>query len=246
MIESYSFWLLAIVAVLITGISKSGFAGGVGVIAVPLLALQIGPLRAAAIMLPVLIFMDFLSVRAWWGKQRNDLLRLLIPAAALGIGLGYLLYDYFNEQILMLSLGLMSILFALWGLLKGVEMKSAGNPWIGRISGVVAGLTSFIAHAGGPPINFYLLPLKLSKSDFLATAVYFFATINLIKLLPYALLGQLNADNLAIAALLAPVAWLGVKLGLIIQRKVSNQLFLNIILCMLLVVGAKLVWSGIA
>ncbi|MCJ8300219.1 MAG: sulfite exporter TauE/SafE family protein, partial [Pseudomonadales bacterium] len=187
MLDSYSFWLLAIVAVLITGISKSGFAGGVGVIAVPLLALQIGPMRAAAIMLPVLIFMDFLSVRAWWGKQRNDLLRLLIPAAALGIGLGYLLYDYFNEQILMLSLGLMSILFALWGLLKGVEMKSAGNPWIGRISGVVAGLTSFIAHAGGPPINFYLLPLKLSKSDFLATAVYFFATINLIKLLPYAL-----------------------------------------------------------
>jgi len=245
MLESYSFWLVAIIGVLITGISKSGFAGGVGVIAVPLLALQVGPLRAAAIMLPVLIFMDFLSVKAWWGKQRNDLLLVLLPAAVLGIGSGYLLYDYFNEQILMLSLGVMSIAFALWGLFKGIEMNTAGNPWIGRISGLVAGLTSFIAHAGGPPVNFYLLPLKLSKTDFLATAVYFFAAINFIKVIPYAVLGQLNTDNLLIAAMLAPVAWLGVKLGLIIQRKVSNQLFLNVVLCMLLLVGIKLVWSGL-
>jgi len=243
--ESYIFWLLAIPAVVITGISKSGFAGGIGVIAVPLMALEIGALRAAAIMLPVLIFMDMLSVKAWWGQQRNDLLRLLLPAAIAGIGLGYLLYDFFNEQILMLSLGVMSVVFALWGLLKGITLNTAAHPHIGRLCGFVGGLTSFIAHAGGPPLNFYLLPLKLRKEDYLATAVYFFTTINLIKLLPYAALGQLNTDNLLIALILAPAAWLGVKLGLVIQKKVDQKLFMNIILTMLLLIGIKLISSGI-
>lgn len=242
--ETTLFWLLAVPAVLITGISKSGFAGGIGVIAVPLMALQIGPMRAAAIMLPLLIFMDILSVKAWWGQQRNDLLRILLPPALVGIGAGYLLYDYFNEQILMLSLGIMSVVFALWGLLKGITLNTEGRPWIGKICALVAGLTSFIAHAGGPPLNFYLLPLKLSKTDFLATAVYFFTVINLVKLVPYAMLGQLNTDNLLVGAMLAPVAWIGVKLGLVIQKKIAQALFMNIILSMLLIIGLKLIASG--
>jgi len=243
--ETYVFWLLAIPAVLITGISKSGFAGGIGVIAVPLMALEIGALRAAAVMLPLLIFMDILSIKAWWGQQRNDILKLLLPAGAAGIGAGYLLYDFFNEEILMLSLGVMSVVFALWGLLKGISLNTAAHPNIGRFCALVGGLTSFIAHAGGPPVNFYLLPLKLTKEDYLATAVYFFTTINIIKLLPYATLGQLNLDNLLLGTLLAPFAWLGVKLGLVVQQKIDQKLFMNIILTMLLIIGIKLISSGI-
>ncbi len=244
MLDNYLFWLVAVLAVLITGISKSGFAGGIGVIAVPLLALHIDPLRAAAIMLPLLIFMDFLSIRYWWGKQRNEILLLLIPAATLGIGLGYLLYDVLNPQLIKLLLGVMSVVFALWGLLKGLSFAVADMPWVGRLAGFVAGLTSFVAHAGGPPVNFYLLPMKLSKEDFLATAVYFFAAINFIKLLPYAVLGQINTDNLLIALLLAPVAWIGVKLGLVIQKKISSELFVNLMFVLLLIIGLKLTYDG--
>ncbi len=245
MLDNYLFWMIAIPAVLITGISKSGFAGGIGIIAVPMLALLVDPLRAAAIMLPLLIFMDVLSLRYWRAKQRNDILRLLLPAAILGIGLGYLLYDVLNPQLIKLLLGVMSIVFALWGLLKGLNLAVTSMPWIGRVAGFVAGLTSFVAHAGGPPVNFYLLPMKLSKEDFLATAVYFFAAINFIKLLPYAMLGQINTDNLVIALALSPVAWLGVKLGLIIQRKISTELFVNLMFVLLLAIGIKLTFDGI-
>lgn len=244
-LDSYLFWLIAIPAVLITGISKSGFAGGIGIIAVPLLALQVDPLRAAAIMLPLLIYMDFLSIRYWWGKQRNDILLLLIPAALVGIGFGYLLYDVLNPQLIKLLLGLMSVVFALWGLFKGLNLAVANMPWVGRVAGFVAGLTSFVAHAGGPPVNFYLLPMKLRKEHFLATAVYFFAAINFIKLLPYAVLGQINTDNLLVAAMLAPIAWLGVKLGLVIQRKISAELFVNLMFLLLLLIGLKLTYDGI-
>lgn len=246
MIDSYLFWVVAIPAVLITGISKSGFAGGIGIIAVPMLALQLDPLRAAAVMLPLLIYMDFLSIRYWWSKQRNDLLALLIPAAIVGIGLGYLLYDVLNPQLIKLLLGGMSVVFALWGLLKGVNLAVASLPWVGRIAGFIAGLTSFVAHAGGPPVNFYLLPMKLSKEDFLATAVYFFAAINFIKLLPYAALGQINTDNLMVALLLAPVAWAGVRLGLVIQRKISSELFVNLMFALLFTIGVKLIYDGLS
>ena len=244
MIDSWSFWLILTLGVLITGISKSGFAGGVGVITVPLLALETGPLRAAAIMLPLLIVMDFLSVRAWLGKQVSGLLWILLPAAVAGIVTGYLLYDYLDDQVLRIIMGGMSVLFALWGLFNGVNLSSFTAPWVGRICGAISGFTSFIAHAGGPPLNFYLLPHKLPREQFLATAVIFLATINLIKLVPYIALGQINTDNLMIALLVAPVAWIGVRLGLKIQHHLNDKLFYRIILMLLMFVGIKLIVDG--
>lgn len=240
----WSFWALASVGVLITGISKSGFAGGIGVITVPLLALQVGPIRAAAIMLPLLIVMDVLSVRAWWGKQLNSHLKVLLPAAVVGIFLGYLLFDYLNDEILRVVLGVLSIMFALWGLLKGAKLGRFNSPTVGRICGAISGFTSFLAHAGGPPLNFYLIPQKLPREQFLGTAVVFLASINLVKLLPYTVLGQINTDNFMIGLILAPAAWLGVKLGLKIQHHLNDELFYKIILVMLVIIGAKLIFDG--
>ncbi|MFP3366514.1 hypothetical protein R0J93_23000, partial [Pseudoalteromonas sp. SIMBA_148] len=62
-------WSAIIFSTYLTGISKGGFAGGFGSLSVPLMALAIGPLEAAGILLPLLLVMDFLSSRAWWGKQ---------------------------------------------------------------------------------------------------------------------------------------------------------------------------------
>jgi hypothetical protein len=241
----WSFWLVAIVGVLITGISKSGFAGGVGVIAVPLLALQVGPLRAAAIMLPLLIVMDFFSVKAWWGKQRSALLRILMPTAVLGIFCGFLLFDYLNDEVLRIVLGSLSISFAGWGLLKGGKVGRLASPVVGHVCGFISGFTSFVAHAGGPPLNFYMMTQQLQREHFLATAAVFLATINLIKLVPYATLGQLNADNLLIGVALAPVAWIGVKLGLKIQHRINDRLFYRCILVMLAAVGLKLILGSL-
>lgn len=236
----WAFWVLAVIGVFITGVSKSGFAGGVGVITVPLLTLQIGPIRAAALMLPLLLLMDFFSVRAWWGKQLNTHLKLLLPASMLGIFIGYLLFDYLDDKILTFLLGVFSILFAMYGLLKGSEWKHTASPWVGRISGLIAGFTSFLSHAGGPPLNYYLIPLKLPRAHYLGTAVVFFAGINVAKLLPYALLGQINLENLLIAVILAPVAWVGIRAGLAIQHRLNDEVFYKSILVMLFIVGIKL------
>jgi uncharacterized protein len=237
----WMFWVLATIGVFITGISKSGFAGGIGVISVPLLAMQIGPIRAAALMLPLLLLMDFFSVKAWWGKQINEYLKQLLPASMLGIFIGYLLFDYLDDRILTFLLGIFSILFSLYGLMNGAKFKHQSTPLVGKISGLIAGFSSFLAHAGGPPLNYYLIPLKLPRAQYLGTAVVFFASINTAKLLPYALLGQINFENLLIGLILAPIAWLGIRAGLIIQHRLNDEVFYKSILVMLFIVGVKLI-----
>lgn len=236
-----SFWLLAIIGVLITGISKSGFAGGIGVIAVPLLSLSVSPMQAAAIMLPLLLIMDYFSMRIWWGKQDAVILKLLIPPALLGIVVGYLLFDHLNETSLKLQLGILSLVFAIWGLTKGIKLRIFKTNTAGRFFASIAGFTSFIAHAGGPPFNAYMIPLKLPKEAYLATSVIFFGIINLVKVLPYAMLNQLSFSNLQVAILLIPIAWIGVKLGVIIQKYLNDDLFYKIILWMLMGIGIKLI-----
>lgn len=242
------FWVMAVFAVVITGIGKSGFAGGVGIVAVPMLAVYVSPVQAAAIMLPLLIMMDLFSVRAWWGKQRNDLLKRLLPGAMLGIFIGYLLFGFLDDTAIKLGLGVMSIAFAFWSLLtpKGnVETRKTVPAIWAQIAGTVGGFTSFIAHAGGPPLNIYLLSLNISRSEFLATTVMAISAINLVKLIPYGLLGQFNLVNLKLALMLAPLTWIGVKLGLWIQSRISDQVFYRTMYGLLGVLGSKLIYDSI-
>lgn len=245
MLYELVFWIVAIPAVYLTGVSKSGFAGGIGVITVPLMSLVINPILAAAIMLPLLIFMDALSVRAWWGKHSKALYFLLFPAAVLGIATGYLLADYLNEALIKLILGIMALFFSVWGLFLSAKIKISLAPVWGRVAGFVSGFTSFLAHAGGPPMNFYLIPLKLEREVFLATAVVFLASVNLIKLMPYFSLGYITSVNLFTALLLAPFAWLGVKSGLKIQKLCDDALFYKIVMTILLLVSIKLIFDSL-
>jgi hypothetical protein len=188
--------------------------------------------------------MDFLSVRSWWGKHNPKQLWILLPSAILGIAIAYLLFDRLNEQYLRGILGIISLGFGLYGLLQGSRLQRRPSSLIGRVCGTIAGFTSFVAHAGGPPLNAYLLPLRLVKTEYLATAVIFFAVVNGVKLIPYSLLGQINLNNLVVSAALAPVAWLGVKLGLRIQDKIEEKHFKQIILSLMVLVGMRLLWSA--
>ena len=118
MVVDWVFVALMVVAVLLTGISKSGFAGGVGVVAVPLISLKASPTFAVAVMLPLLIVMDVFSLKAWWHQRVGRLLWLMFPPAVLGVVVGYFTYGWFDEGLLTLLLGIFSVLFGLWGLLK--------------------------------------------------------------------------------------------------------------------------------
>ena len=232
-------------AVLLTGISKSGFAGAIGGITVPLMSLVISPLLAAALLLPILIIADVLSLRQWWGQHNVKHLTLLLPAALLGIVVGYVSFGWLDEAGLRLLLGVITLLFALNMLLKLVTQSRLTSSLAGRVLGALSGFTSFVAHAGGPPLNMYLLPQQLTKSQYLATAVVFFAVVNLLKLPAYLVLGQLNIALFGYAVLSLPLVWLGVKLGIVLQHKFSEKAFYQLISVSMLLLGLRLIYQAV-
>lgn len=242
------FYALAVLAVILTGISKSGFAGGVGTLTVPLMAMMISPLVAAAIMLPILCLMDVMTIWAYRDRWDRRNLLLLLPGAGVGIVIGALTFDQVDEQAVRLILGVIAIGFALNYFLprRGPATARRGNPAVGVACGTVAGITSFVAHAGGPPVQFFLLPQRLDKSVFVGTSVVFFFVVNLVKVVPYAWLGQFAAENLTTSLLLAPAAPVGVWLGLKLHRLVSQSLFYRLSYAMMIVAGGKLLWDGLA
>ena len=231
------------------GVSKGGFGAGFGMISVPLLALVVSPLQAAAILLPILCLMDVFALWAYRGRWILPELRVLIPASLIGIGAGTLLFEYMSATIIRLILGLVAIVFTLnhWfhTTTGGNSERPAYPRVVGAIAGTTAGFTSFIAHAGGPPLDMYLLRRNLDRTGFVGTTVLFFAVANYVKLLPYTWLGQLDASNLSTSLVLAPLAPIGIGLGVWLHRRVSDRVFFQLVYTMLFVVGLKLVYDGI-
>lgn len=249
MIDSLSFYLLAAPVVLLVGISKGGFGGGLGTMAVPLLALMIDPRLAAAILLPILCVMDLFSVWSFRGTWDKSNLKTLLPGALLGTLAGALTFSITNADMIRILVGVLALYFVahyLWGLrmLQHARRTEAGMVR-GTFWGTIAGYTSYIAHAGGPPVSIYLLPQQLPKISLVGTTVLFFTIINYIKLIPYAWLGQLNTDTLLTSLMLMPLAPIGVKLGVYLLHKVSEKWFYWTCYGFLFVAGLKLVHEGI-
>ena len=203
------FWFLSIIGVILTGISKSGFAGGAGVVAVPILALVMPVPQAAALMLPLLLVMDVKAIHLYRKHINKTILISIIPAALIGIAIGSLLLTYTPGHILQLALGIICIVFACWQSLTPFlgRMRGAGAFW-----GVISGITSTLIHAGGPPINIYLIAKSLPKLAWLATSAIFFGVMNLVKVIPYSFTGQWTQQILWLSLILVPVAYFGIIL----------------------------------
>ncbi len=236
--ENPLFWGLAIIGVLLTGISKSGFAGGAGVVAVPLLALVMPIPQSTALMLPLLLVMDIRTIGYYRKFVSFSHLKVIVPAGLVGVVCGGLLMGTVSESGLKLVLGILSIVFALWQSLTPylMQLRGAGLFW-----SLLSGMTSTLIHAGGPPINIYLIGRNLDMQTWLATASIYFGILNLAKIIPYSLLDQWNPQLLTGSLLLMPVALVGVKLGHWIQGRLPEHAFAKACRLLLLLSGVLLV-----
>lgn len=254
MIHDGGFYVLAILAVILTGLAKGGFAG-LGVAAVPLMALAVPPVEAAAITLPILMVQDVFSVWAFRKTWDRAILLVMLPGAAVGIALGYGLAAFVKPAMVELTVGAIAIAFSayrLWADRRGpVELKTAGLPvWLDRAlgfaAGVLAGFTSQISHAGGPPFQIYALPKRLARDVFIGTSSIFFAVVNWMKVPAYLALGQFTRESLLTSAVLLPLAVASTWAGVWLVRRVSGEKFYTVIYVLLIAVGGKLVWDGVA
>lgn len=239
------FYLVAVPAVLLMGLSKSGFGAGFGSLAVPMMALAVSVPQAAAILMPVLLVMDILGMAAFRKDFDLKLLRFLLPWGLVGIVVGTLLFKLLNAHVVAGLVGAFTLLFLAQRLLFPPKPDSPPPPqWLGVLLTVASGFTSFIAHAGGPPINAYVIPMRLSPVRFTATMAFFFFVINLSKWIPYAWLGLLDWRNMATSLVLLPIAPIGVWAGVWLARRISQRLFYGCLYAGMLLTGLKLLWDA--
>ncbi|WP_320837331.1 sulfite exporter TauE/SafE family protein [Zhongshania sp.] len=245
MIEDPFFYLCAIPAILIFGMAKGGFGGGIAVVSVPLMSLAISPVQAAAILLPILLLMDAVALWSFRGQWSKPNLKIILPGAIIGIVIGSIGFRYLSEDMIRILIGFIAVAFCLNYWFKSQSAVERGPSKIrGGFWGAVAGFTSFGIHAGGPPINIYLLPQRLEKSLLMGTMAIFFAVVNVVKLIPYSLQGSFDRTNLLTAAILMPLAPVGVRLGFYLLHKVSETTIYRICYFFLFVVGVKLLLDG--
>jgi uncharacterized membrane protein YfcA len=240
------FYALAVPAVLMTGLAKSGFASGFGSLATPMLALAVPAPQAAAVMLPLLIAMDATGLQQMWRHRDRALVRQLVPWGVLGIGVGTVMFGVLSDRAVSGLLGALTLLFLAQRLLWPIRAEGTPPPrWAAPLCSTTSGFTSFVAHAGGPPLMAYVLPLKLAPVVASATMAVYFAVINLVKLMPFAALGLLDPRNLATSLLLLPVAPLGVWLGVWLVRRIDPTWFYRLAYVGMGVAGFKLLYDGV-
>jgi uncharacterized membrane protein YfcA len=244
MIHEPLFWALAIPAVVLTGISKGGFGGGAAV-ATPLMALTIPPAQAAAIMLPVLCLMDIAGIRAYLGRWDRRVMSIIVPAGLAGSVIGALTFRQMNDDWIRIMLGVVALGFLAWTLNPRKRFREKPGNLAGWFWGTAAGFTSFITHAGSPPVMVYLVPQKLDKDAFVATSLVFFFALNYAKIIPYVWLGLFDARVLSTSALLVPVGIAGIYVGLWLQRRIDVRWFYRLIYTLLFLTGTKLLYDGL-
>ncbi|TFZ03675.1 sulfite exporter TauE/SafE family protein [Ramlibacter humi] len=245
LITDPGFYAVAIPAVLLLGISKSGFGAGFGSLAVPLMALAVSVPQAAAILMPVLFVMDVLGLHAWRGHFDWKLIRFLIPFGLLGTVVGTLLFKALDSHLVAGIVGIFTLVFLAQRVLFPPRPDSPEPPrWLGALLTTISGFTSFISHAGGPPVNAYVIPLRLAPTVFTATMAVFFFVVNLSKWIPYAWLGLLDIRNMATSVALLPFAPVGVLVGVRLAKRIQPALFYRLVYLGMLLTGVKLVWDG--
>jgi len=243
------FYLLAGLGVLLAGFSKASAAGGVGLMAVPLMSIVIAPQQAAGIMLPILCALDLLGLWAYRKQYDPSMLRQLVPGALLGILIAALVFKTVDVRWVKGLLGLECLVFAVHRIVGARRFDAAAGraPDLARATfwSTLSGFTSTLAHAGGPPILQYLLPLKLPKTLLVATTVYFFTLVNYLKLVPYAWLGLLEKASLSTSLMLAPVIPIGYWIGWKFTRSIPEKPFFTFINLSLVATGIKLLWDAL-
>jgi uncharacterized membrane protein YfcA len=240
------FYLLAAIAVILLGLSKGGFFG-LGVMGLPLMSLAVPPLQAAAIILPTVIAQDALTVWTYRHTWSVWNLKIMIPSMAAGIILGTLFAASLTAAHIRLAIGLIAGLFVLRHWLGQRFERLSPKPGLvtGVIFGAIGGFTTMLANAGGPAWQMHLLPQQLDKLTYVGTFSMLFAASNLIKIPAYGALGQLTSENLAIGALLLPLAVAANYAGIWLVRKTPTELFFRIAYVLMFLISIELIRSGL-
>jgi len=242
------FWALAVPAALWAGVSKGGFGSGAAFASALMLALVVEPAVALGIMLPLLMLIDVVGLRAFWGRWDRRSTLALVAGGVPGVACGVALFAVADDDVLRVLIAAVALGFVAWQLAGEaglVRPRAAPFRWgTGLGAGALAGFTSFISHAGGPAVAVFMLSQGVSKTTFQATTVAVFWVINVFKAVPYGLMGFFTADTLTAGLVLAPVAAAGAWLGIRAHHLIPERRFFALTYVLLTATGCKLLWDA--
>ncbi len=238
-----------VTAVILMGFSKGGFSG-LGLLALILLALVMPPLQAAALMLPIMVVQDMVSVWSYRKAWERGLVATMLAGSLVGIGMGWFIASWVSESAVRVLVGLIAIAFVGVYWKRKLIVQAAATPRQATTGGSLfwgglAGYTSFVAHAGGPPFQVHVMPLRLSPERYAGTNTMFFAVTNIIKVVPYVALGQITRESLTVSAMMFPLAIVATLAGVWVIRRIDAGRFYTIVYGLTLFVGLKLLWDGL-
>jgi uncharacterized membrane protein YfcA len=240
------FYLLALPAVTVLGLGKGGFAG-IGMAATPLMALHFPPLQAAAIMLPLILCQDVISVWVYRKDWDRWNVAVLSAGGVIGLGVAWVFAAHVSDDAIRLSVGVIGVGFVLtrW-LSRGPRATARPTVAAGMFWGALSAFTSTLIQAGAPPFQAFVLPQRLPKMTLVGTTAIFFATVNVMKIAPYVGLQQFSAETFKASAVLLPAAIAANFLGIWLVRVTPQELFYRIAYWLVLVLSVALLWQGSA
>lgn len=236
------FLTVAVIAAFLVGMSKGGLPS-VGTLAVPLMALIISPVTAAALLLPIYVISDMFGLYLYRHHFSARNLAILTPAAIVGVGVGWLFSSHLSSTFIGMLVGIVGLLFCFnaWiGVRLRRKARKADIPG-GIFWGVLTGLTSFVSHSGAPPFQMYVLPQRLEKLIFAGTSTILFAIVNAVKLIPYWQLGQFSSLDLSMGLWLIPTAIIGTFIGAKLTRMLPDGPFFLLVQLTLFGLSIKLI-----
>jgi uncharacterized membrane protein YfcA len=242
-----SLLLIAAFGVFLIAFMKGAFGGGLAIIGIPVLSLVMDPITAGALLAPLFVLMDIVALYYWRPKtwSRIDLM-LLVPAVALGIGLGFLLMQVVDRRAFAIIIALITLVFTgMWFRGGGKIVQQPRSKLKALIAGTASGVTSMVAHSGGPPVAMYLLPLGLSKAVYAGTSSSFFAAGNLMKAVPWLMLAKPTVELWTLMAWCLPFIPLGVWSGYLLHEKLDQKQLYRLCYALLTVTALKLLWDGL-
>jgi hypothetical protein len=220
---------------------------------VPLLTLDVPILQAAAIILPLLVTQDAISVWTYRREWSAWNLKVLIPGAIVGMTVGTLFASYVSNAAIELAGGVIGLSFVLYRwigrwlwphLARAAEQPQRPHPLLGAFWGALSGFMSLLVNVGAPPYQIHILPQRLDKLTFVGTTVIFFAFMNMMKVAPYFLLGQFSARNFGTSAALLPLAVAANFFGIWLVRRTPTEPFYRITYLLMFTISLALIWQG--
>ena len=239
--------VMAELATFVIAFVKGAFGGGFGLVGIPILSLVMDPISAGAVIAPLFIPMDIVSLRYYPPRTWSwPDLKILVPGMVAGIGLGTLALTLLDTRLVAIVIGAVSLWFAALWYAGGQSVEARPrNGWHAALAGTGSGIATMIAHSGSPPVTSYLLRLGLAKEVYVGTLTIYFAIGNAIKVWPWLAIAQPSRSLWIIIGLCIPMAFVGVWIGWLFHQHINQRRLYQGCYALLVLTSLKLLWDGI-